>query len=160
MVTNAQREAHHMEAAAESISLCLPSYQESTQPRQPSYHELHEASLLRLSSALPSPVARRESFRLHQSSHHATHHTAAAAATISSLFGSYHLPPQSRSSLSSRTTAQDIIMLTNALQEAQHLEGLAKSQRVMARTLAGALQQRVGYDVQDLLPLGGEFIFH
>ena len=56
-------------------------------------------------------------------------------------------------------TTQDINMATNALRlrEAQHLEELAMSQPAMTRSLAGALQQRVGYDLQDLLSLGGEF---
>jgi len=143
--------------APESTSLRQPLYQESTQPRQPSYLDLPMASLLGRTSVAPSPAARRESFLLHQSSHHATHHTAVAAAPISSLFTSYLPPPQFRSSLSSRTTAQDINMVTNALREAQHLGRLARSQRAMTHTLAGALQQRMGYDVQDLLPLGGEF---
>eukprot|EP00579_Thalassiosira_antarctica_P033184 CAMPEP_0201999272 /NCGR_PEP_ID=MMETSP0905-20130828/5883_1 /ASSEMBLY_ACC=CAM_ASM_000554 /TAXON_ID=420261 /ORGANISM="Thalassiosira antarctica, Strain CCMP982" /LENGTH=621 /DNA_ID=CAMNT_0048555449 /DNA_START=29 /DNA_END=1891 /DNA_ORIENTATION=- len=140
-------------AAPESTSLRHPSYQESTQTRWPSYRDLHEASLLGHDSAVSSPAARRESFKLHQSSHH----TAAAAAPISSLFGSYLPSPQYRSSLSSRMTTQDINMVTNALREAQHLEELARSQAAMSRSLAGALQQRVGYDIQDLLSLGGEF---
>eukprot|EP00579_Thalassiosira_antarctica_P003333 CAMPEP_0201903948 /NCGR_PEP_ID=MMETSP0902-20130614/55746_1 /ASSEMBLY_ACC=CAM_ASM_000551 /TAXON_ID=420261 /ORGANISM="Thalassiosira antarctica, Strain CCMP982" /LENGTH=686 /DNA_ID=CAMNT_0048438017 /DNA_START=13 /DNA_END=2074 /DNA_ORIENTATION=+ len=94
-------------AAPESTSLRHPSYQESTQTRWPSYRDLHEASLLGHDSAVSSPAARRESFKLHQSSHH----TAAAAAPISSLFGSYLPSPQSRPALSSRMTTQDINML-------------------------------------------------
>jgi len=140
-------------------SVAPPSYQESTQPHRPSYRELHEASLLGRTSVAPPPAARRESFKLHQSLHHATHHTAAAAAPMSSLYDSYLPRPQSRSSLPSRTATQDINVatVTNALRDAEHLEELARSGRERARALAGALQQQVGYDVQDLLPFGGEF---
>jgi len=151
-ITSANRRL--MERLLDQTSHAAPK---SISPCRPSYGGLHEASLLGLASSAPSPAIRMESFKLHQSSHHATHITAEAAADISSLFGSYLPSPQYRSSLSSRMTTQDINMVTNALREAQHLEELARSQAAMSRSLAGALQQRVGYDIQDLLSLGGEF---
>lgn len=78
-----------------------------------------------------------------------------------SLFDSYLPRPHSLYTTtttpvpsSGRATAssQDVVTVTNALREAYHLEELARSQRVRARALAGALQ---GCNVRDLMSLAG-----
>ena len=129
---------------------------ESTMLPHHSYRDLHETSLLGQTSVAPPPAAGRESFKLHQSPHHATHHNATTAAPVSSLYGSYLPGPQSRSSLGSslplpsRKATQDINVasVANALRDAKHFEELARSQRATAHALALQLQQRVPLPLQ------------
>ena len=134
--------------------------------RQPSYQISDAASILGRGSSVmtPRPVAptpaRRGSFSPQQQT--------SSTYMFPTDYGSYSNDPRSNNSIGSfsasmppvplRSSAHsaDIATVTNALREAQRLEEMARTQRAAAKTLAGALQERMGG--QDLtLSLGQDF---